>query len=146
MKQFKVDNILTYTETKNSWNISLNLFEYIKYKKMKKETSLEELISYIPPPEGMIEWVNQRNEKIFKALENLYIPIKLTDQRDLDEIEFRKQEKNLTPMRDELYSVNSKFNGVYTEMVGTPELMETGKFFRRINGKRVYVERSEQIK
>lgn len=38
----------------------------------------------------------------------------ITDQRDIDEINRRKQAKTCGPGRDELYSVNPNFNGIYT--------------------------------
>ena len=41
--------------------------------------------------------------------------IDLTDERDIIEIERRKKAKTCFPYRDELYSVNKNFNGIYTD-------------------------------
>lgn len=41
--------------------------------------------------------------------------INITDIRDIKEIERRKKTKTCQPYRDELYSINPNFNGIYTD-------------------------------
>lgn len=41
--------------------------------------------------------------------------VNITDKRDIEEIINRKIAKTMQPFRNELYSVNPNFNGVYTD-------------------------------
>ena len=41
--------------------------------------------------------------------------LKITDKRDIDEINRRKKKNTCHPKRDELYSVNPNFNGIYSD-------------------------------
>ena len=41
--------------------------------------------------------------------------VKITDKRDIDEINRRKKKNTCHPKRDELYSVNPNFNGIYSD-------------------------------
>lgn len=41
--------------------------------------------------------------------------IKITDDRDVYELERRKAKKTFQPPRNELYSVNPHFNGIYSD-------------------------------
>ena len=52
-----------------------------------------------------------KNEKIF----TLYKFRTMTDKRDIDEINRRKKKNTCHPKRDELYSVNPNFNGIYSD-------------------------------
>ena len=42
--------------------------------------------------------------------------VNITDQRDIDEINRRKKLKLWQPDKNELYSVNPDFNGIYTDL------------------------------
>lgn len=59
-----------------------------------------------------------RNSDEFPGFEAIYGPrnlLKITDKRDIDEINRRKKKNTCHPKRDELYSVNPNFNGIYSD-------------------------------
>ena len=59
-----------------------------------------------------------RNNDEFPGFEAIYGHrnlLKITDKRDIDEINRRKKKNTCHPKRDELYSVNPNFNGIYSD-------------------------------
>lgn len=54
---------------------------------------------------------NEEIESMFQS----HDVIKITDERDREEIKRRKLKKTFQPSRDELYSCNPDFDGVYSD-------------------------------
>jgi len=62
-----------------------------------------------------VEFQQQERELMKKYPDMFPQNIKITDTRDIAEIERRKQKCTVQPMLNELYSVNPNFNGIYSD-------------------------------
>lgn len=58
---------------------------------------------------------NNNEPPQFDAIYSPWHLVKITDKRDIDEINRRKKKNTCHPKRDELYSVNKNFNGIYSD-------------------------------
>lgn len=56
------------------------------------------------------EWLDMMRD-VFRGTNT----IKITDPRDIAEIERRKKLKSFGPARNELYTFNPEFNGIYSD-------------------------------
>lgn len=76
---------------------------------------INELYKFKEPPKECLKFqkklIKQRNFKAFTIEYN----VQITDKRDIKEMNRRIKKGTGQPLRDELYSVNPNFNGIYSD-------------------------------
>lgn len=76
---------------------------------------INELCKFNEPPKEWLKFqkklIKQRNLKAF----TIGYDVQITDKRDIKEMNRRIKKGTWQPLRDELYSINPKFNGIYSD-------------------------------